>query len=54
VLLRCLFPKVHYLMAPYFAFFFKRKTDISALGRLKLILAGIRGGKNMVPYEETL
>lgn len=54
VLVRCLFPKMHYLLAPYFAFFFKRKTDISAFRRLKLILAGIRGGKDMVPYEETL
>ena len=52
VLLRQLFPKVHYLVAPYFAFFFKRKTKIPPFQRLKLILSGIRGGKNMVPYEE--
>lgn len=52
VLLRHLFPKAHYLMAPYFAFFFKRKTEIPPFRRLKLILSGIRGGKNMVPYEE--
>lgn len=52
VLLRCLFPKIHYLMAPYFAFCFKRKTEIPAFQRLKLILAGIRGGKTMKPYEE--
>ena len=51
VLLRYLFPKAHYWMAPYFAFFFKRKTQIPAMGRLKLILAGIRGGKKMRPYE---
>lgn len=51
VLLRYLFPKVHYLMAPYFAFCFKRKTQISATRRLSLILDGIRGGKKMLPYE---
>lgn len=52
VLLRCLFPKIHYLTAPYFAFRFKRTTQIPAMRRLKLILAGIRGGKTMRPYEE--
>lgn len=52
VLLRYLFPKMHYVMAPYFAFRFKRKTQIPPMHRLKLILAGIRGGKNMLPYED--
>lgn len=52
VLLRYLFPKAHYLAAPYFAFRFKRKTQIPAVRRLKLMLAGIRGGKTMLPYEE--
>lgn len=52
VLLRHLFPKVHYVMAPYFAFRFKRKTEIPPLRRLRLILAGIRGGKKMLPYED--
>lgn len=52
VLLRHLFPKAHYLLAPYFAFYFKRKTELSCLRRLRWILAGIRGGKKMLPYEE--
>ncbi|MBE6959779.1 MAG: glycosyltransferase family 2 protein [Ruminococcaceae bacterium] len=54
VLLRHLFPKAHYLAAPYFAFRFKRKTQIPAMQRLKLMLAGIRGGKKMLPYEDAL
>lgn len=51
VLLRYLFPKMHYVMAPYFAFFFKRETKLSALRRLRWILTGIRGGKKMLPFE---
>ena len=47
-----LFPRIHYLMAPYFAVRFKRKTDVPVIRRLKLICAGIRGGKRMLTYNE--
>ena len=53
VLLRSLFPKAHYWLAPYYAFCFKRETAVPAFRRFRLILAGIRGGKKMLPYEET-
>ena len=54
VLLRYLFPKMHYVLAPYFAFFFKRETKLSQMQRLKWILIGIRGGKTMQPYKEKI
>ncbi len=54
VLLRFLFPKMAYLAAFYFAFRFKRTTDLPALARLKLMWKGIRGGKALQPYEKTL
>ncbi len=53
VLIRYLFPRMHYLLAPYFAVRFKRKTDVPVGRRFRLIIAGIRGGKRMLPYEET-
>lgn len=50
VLVRHLFPKTAYLMAPYFAIRFKRETNVAAGKRLKLVYAGVRGGKNLIPY----
>ena len=52
VLVRRLFPRLHPLMGLYFALHFKRKTDIGPTRRLKLVYAGIRGGKTMKVYEE--
>ena len=52
VLVRCLFPRLYPLMGIYFAVRFKRKTSLGVLRRLKLVYAGIRGGKAMKPYEE--
>lgn len=51
-LVRHLFPKCPYLMAPYFAIRFKRKTDVGVWKRLKLVFAGVRGGKKLLPYGE--
>lgn len=52
VLVRHLFPRTCYLMAPYFAIRFKRETEVPAVKRLKLVYAGVRGGKNMEPYQK--
>lgn len=51
-LVRCLFPCIPYLMAPYFAIRFKRETNISVFKRLKLVFMGVRGGKTLCPYRE--
>lgn len=53
VLVRLLFPGTYWLMGLYFAVCFKRQTDLSAGKRLRLLYAGIRGGKTMQRYEET-
>ena len=50
VLVRKLFPRMYGLMALYFGIRFKRKTEVGMLKRLRLIYAGVRGGKNMTPY----
>lgn len=52
VLIRYLFPKLHSLMVFYFGIRFKRKTDLNVFQRMSLMLAGIRGGKELLPYEE--
>ena len=52
VLVRHLFPRAHPVMGLYFALCFKRKTDLGPWKRLKLVYAGIRGGKTMKRYEE--
>lgn len=52
VLMRHLFPKCPRLMALYFGIRFKRQTEIGALRRVRLMLAGVRGGKNMVRYKD--
>ena len=52
VLVRKLFPKTAYLMAIYFGVHFKRETKLGWTKRLRLVYAGVRGGKKMVPYAE--
>lgn len=54
VLVRHLFPHTAYLMALYFAVRFKRDTHVSVWRRLRLVYAGVRGGKQMIPYSEKL
>ncbi len=54
VLVRQLFPRSAYLMALYFGARFKRETTVGLLKRLQLVYAGVRGGKRMIPYAETL
>ena len=51
--LRRLFPVLWPVMGLYFALNFKRETEVSPLRRLRLVYAGIRGGKTMKVYEET-
>ena len=52
VLVRFLFPKIAYAMALYFAIRFKRDTAVSVWRRLKLVYAGVRHGKKLMPYAE--
>ena len=52
VLVRYLFPGMYFLMVPYFAISFKRQTELGVLRRIRLMYAGVRGGKAMVPFEE--
>lgn len=47
-----MFPKVHYLTVPYFVIRFHNKSEISAIARFKMIMAGIRNGKDMQVYHE--
>lgn len=53
-LVRYLFPRIAYLMAPYFAIRFRRKTDVGVFRRLKLVYEGVRGGKKLQPYREEI
>lgn len=45
-------PNAKYLLAVYFAFHYRGKTDISFRHRLKLMHQGMRGGKQLKPYVE--
>lgn len=54
VLMRYLFPRIPFLMALYFAVFFKRDTQISCSKRIKLMLRGVKEGKVMRPYQDEL
>lgn len=54
VLMRYLFPRIPRLMALYFGIRFKRETKLSAYRRVKLMLTGVREGKHMQPYRDTL
>lgn len=53
-LVRHLFPRTCYLMAPYFAIRFKRETDVSVGNRLKLVFRGVRESKTLRPYQNGL
>lgn len=50
VLVRHLFPRTAYVMALYFGVRFKRETSVGLWRRLKLVYAGVRRGKNLIPY----
>lgn len=50
ILVRHLFPGTAYLMAPYFAICFKRETKVGVWDRLRLVYAGVRNGKKLIPY----
>ena len=54
VLVRQLFPRTAYLMALYFGAYFRRETSVGLFKRLKLVYAGVRGGKKMKPYRGAL
>jgi len=54
VLVRQMFPYTAYIMALYFGLHFKRETALGPLQRLRLVYAGVRGGKHMTPYAEKL
>lgn len=47
-----LFPRIPRLMALYFSLRFKHSTQIPALQRYRWMLAGIQGGKKLLPYSE--
>lgn len=51
VLIRNLFPRIAYIMALYFGVCFKRETDVGLAKRLRLMYAGVRCGKKMLPYR---
>lgn len=53
VLVRHLFPITAYLVAPYFAVWFKRGTKVGGWSRLRLVYAGVRNGKKLIPYGST-
>jgi glycosyltransferase involved in cell wall biosynthesis len=52
VLMRYLFPRIPHVMALYFAIRFKRTTELNVLQRIRLMQAGVRGGKSMRQYQE--
>ncbi|MBE6807062.1 MAG: glycosyltransferase [Ruminococcaceae bacterium] len=52
VLVRHLFPRTAYLMALYFGACFRRETSVGLWKRLRLVYAGVRGGKRLIPYQE--
>ena len=54
VLMRFLFPKCPRLMSLYFGLRFKRDTQLGPLRRVRLMLCGVRGGKNMTIYTKDL
>lgn len=54
VLVRHLFPRTAYLMALYFAIRFKRETNVGVWRRLRLVYAGVRRGKQLIPYPGEL
>ncbi len=53
VLVRHLFPRTAYLMALYFGGYFRQETSVGLWRRLRLVYAGVRRGKRLIPYQET-
>lgn len=51
VLTRKLFPRASYIVALYFGLRYARRTEVPFLKRMRLICAGIRASKKMIPYE---
>ncbi len=54
VLVRHLFPRTAYVMALYFGARFKRETTVGLWQRIRLVYAGVRGGKTLTPYSGEL
>ncbi len=52
VLVRHLFPYTAYVMALYFGAYFRRETSVGLWQRLRLVYAGVRKGKRLIPYQE--
>lgn len=50
--LEYLSPKTKYLITVYFAFHYRKKTDITFFRRVKLMYEGIRGGRALKPFIE--
>lgn len=50
-LMNYLFPHVRHLAALYFAVRVKKQTQIPCRKRIRLMLAGVRGGKRLEPYS---
>ena len=50
-LMTYLFPHLRHLAALYFAVKVKKHTEIGCLKRIKLMRAGVRGGKRLEPYQ---
>ena len=50
-LMNYLFPHFRYLAALYFAVRVKKQTDITCWRRVKLMFAGVAGGKRLEPYR---
>lgn len=50
-LMNYLFPRFRYLAALYFAIRVKKSTNIACRKRIKLMFAGVNGGKKLVPYK---
>lgn len=51
-LMAYLFPRAPHLMGLYFGARFKRETDVPVLRRIRLVFAGIRGGRKLRPYHD--
>lgn len=50
-LMRYLFPRFRHLGALYFAIRVKKQTELSCVQRIRLTFAGLRGGRDMLPYR---
>ena len=50
-LMKFLFPSISFFMVLRFAICFKKPTQISCRNRIRLMMAGRRGGKKLRPYQ---